>query len=261
MRRWRERKEAKTPAARFEVRASSFSFLMHPALRSSSPSARRLQHTLSKPAKLATVHQGVRFEERSHSVLRSQLSMTLTRVGGKSDGGVDLQGWWWLPPAPSSTAPTIATGWQQDPLRRRLRVLGQCKAERMKLGPHYVREMEGVMLALDSEHMGDEHGHPGSVALLVSESGFTRGGLERARQSRVPFFLMHLPPLDVGADRPEAIGGCIWNPILVSMLGTEFEVRWERSLQPDLSGRPGLWWNGTRLRSWTPDDDEAAHGE
>ncbi|KZV94502.1 hypothetical protein EXIGLDRAFT_611656 [Exidia glandulosa HHB12029] len=219
----------------------------------------RGRRALSTKPKLAAVHQGVQFEERSHSVLRSQLSMTLTRVGGKSDGGIDLQGWWWLPPTVPDAAPVLATGWPDDPLRRRLRVLGQCKAERIKLGPHYVREMEGVMLALNAEHAAASHGHPAAVALLVSESGFTRGGLERARQSRVPFFLMHLPPLDVDVDRPEAIGGCIWNPVLASMLGSDFEVRWERSLDTRASSRPGLWWKGARLRSWTPEDDDVEH--
>ena len=217
--------------------------------------------TSARWAKLATVHQGVRFEQRTHGVLHAQLSMSLTRIGGKSDGGVDLQGDWWLPPPADATAtPTLSTGWTDDPQRRRLRVLVQCKAEKTKLGPNYIREMEGVMLALHDEPTPDAD--PGTnasatVAILASESSFTRAGLERARQSRVPFFLMHLPPVKLTPDQPDAIGGCVWNPALVKLLGSTFELRWEHDSNASVtsaSGRPGVWWNGKRLKSWTPQE-------
>jgi len=101
------------------------------------------------------------------------------------------------------------------------------------------------------------------VAVLSSESGFTRGGIERARSSSVPTVLLHLPPLNetglesptLGADaNPSVIGGCLWNPALVKLLGPAFEVRWERSIGKETVcvGRPGLWWNGRRLRGWSP---------
>ena len=48
-------------------------------------------------AHLSNVHRGTAFEKRSLELLQSTMSMSLTRVGGKSDGGVDLLGWWWLP--------------------------------------------------------------------------------------------------------------------------------------------------------------------
>jgi hypothetical protein len=60
--------------------------------------------------------------------------MEMTQVGGAGDGGVDLRGWWTIP----RTAGSESTS-------RRLRVLGQCKAERKALGPRIVRELEGVM--------------------------------------------------------------------------------------------------------------------
>jgi hypothetical protein len=64
--------------------------------------------------------------------------MSLTQVGGAGDGGVDLRGWWSVPKLGSSSTSTSGEG-------RRLRVLGQCKAERKALGPRIVRELEGVM--------------------------------------------------------------------------------------------------------------------
>ncbi|KIJ63758.1 hypothetical protein HYDPIDRAFT_71022, partial [Hydnomerulius pinastri MD-312] len=62
--------------------------------------------------------------------------MSLRRVGGKSDGGIDLVGWWWLPFSDSRYPDGLH--------RRRLRIVAQCKAEKKKFSPNYVREMEGV---------------------------------------------------------------------------------------------------------------------
>ncbi|KAL0958428.1 hypothetical protein HGRIS_000570 [Hohenbuehelia grisea] len=114
------------------------------------------------------------------------MSMDLRRVGGKSDGGIDLLGWWWLPAhvlAPEADAHfnsdassvdfdaskvdvdasydsglQLDSGSKQNPhpqcssskqnvntRRVRVRVLAQCKAEKQKAGPKYIREMEGVL--------------------------------------------------------------------------------------------------------------------
>ena len=86
----------------------------------------------------STVDIGRAFELHCLKFLQAQLHMSLTQVGGAGDGGVDLRGWWSIPKfGSSSTAPS--SDW------RRLRVLGQCKAERKALGPRTVRELEGVM--------------------------------------------------------------------------------------------------------------------
>ncbi|KAK7046709.1 hypothetical protein R3P38DRAFT_2506932 [Favolaschia claudopus] len=198
---------------------------------------------------LSTTYQGTLFEERSMKILQDHLSMSLRRVGGKSDGGIDLMGWWWLPNSDKSSV-------SKDELhRRRLRVLAQCKAEKRKPGPKYVREMEGVlhrhMLSLSTTTQ-----YP-LVALLVSESPFTKGTILRAQSSPVPFFLLHLPPETDDSDtEPEAddqrIGSAVWNPALSrGLLGGMMEARWERA--PSGVGRPGLWWAGQRLQSWVPD--------
>jgi hypothetical protein len=64
--------------------------------------------------------------------------MEMTQVGGAGDGGVDLRGWWTIPRTGSEGSTSTNNS-------RRLRVLGQCKAERKALGPRIVRELEGVM--------------------------------------------------------------------------------------------------------------------
>ncbi|KAJ7336382.1 hypothetical protein DFH08DRAFT_287839 [Mycena albidolilacea] len=223
---------------------------------------------------LSTTYRGTFFEERSMKILQDHLSMSLRHVGGKSDGGIDLMGWWWLPPPSSGPGDAPI-----DPSlsRRRLRVLAQCKAEKRKASPKYVREMEGVLhryisLLNPSPALGaaSTSQYP-LVALLVSESPFTKATILRAQSSPVPFFLLHIPPLpdpnaaataNEESDSDEEpnenkIGSAVWNPALVrGLLDGKMEVRWERS--PNGTGRPGLWWGGRRLQSWTPDNASEA---
>jgi len=222
---------------------------------------------------LSTVHRGNAFEERGLKILQDHLSMSLKRVGGKSDGGVDLQGWWWLPPT-SNPAASVSSNEHSNgilPERHRFRVFAQCKAEKKKFSPNYVREMEGVLhrhlynrRSSLSESDKEKIVYP-LVALLLSESPFTPSTLLRAQSSPVPFFLLHLPPVDV---EPECdsqdnvdiskgqIGAAFWNPALGGqrgILGGQIEARWERAIGG--GGRPGLWWQNKKLQSWTPDSD------
>lgn len=86
----------------------------------------------------STVHLGTRYEYLIHSHLTSQLSFSLTRVGGKGDGGVDLIGTWTLPEPASLPA-----------AKRSFRVL--CQAKRMSPnrgpGPALMRELEGTVMS------------------------------------------------------------------------------------------------------------------
>ncbi|KAG6379858.1 hypothetical protein JVT61DRAFT_10418 [Boletus reticuloceps] len=172
--------------------------------------------TMSRHAsKLSAVHRGTAFEQRSLQLLQTHFSMSLRRVGGKSDGGIDLIGWWWLPFATDSD-PIHRPGALPDSnglLRRRIRVLAQCKAEKKKFTPKYVREMEGVW-HLQARSSPSLAAHPSSptpslpssltyepivpdaypiVALLLSESPFSQSTALHAYRSTVPFLLIHLP--------------------------------------------------------------------
>lgn len=219
---------------------------------------------------LSTVHRGNAFEERCLKVLQDDLSMSLRRVGGKSDGGVDLQGWWWLPPTLDlgANASDIAAPKESLAGRRRLRVFAQCKAEKKKFSPNYVREMEGVLhryLSSSKMNLGNDSGDIVCplVALLLSESPFTTSTFLRAQSSPVPFFLLHLPPVTFEAEASDAdceevlrkgIGTAFWNPALGGergILGGHIEARWERATGG--RGRPGLWCLGKKIQNWTPD--------
>ena len=198
--------------------------------------------------------------------------MSVKRVGGKSDGGVDLQGWWWLPPTFDSVASAPLHGQNLSgelPERRRLRVFAQCKAEKKKFSPNYVREMEGVLhryLSHRKPSFSDKEQRATIypvVALLLSESAFTPSTLLRAQSSPIPFFLLHLPPVvpESKLDNQEdnslsqgSVGAAFWNPALggqKGILGGQIESRWERAIGG--GGRPGLWWQGKKLHNWTPD--------
>lgn len=63
---------------------------------------------------LSNVHRGTAFEKRALSLLTEHMSMSLTRVGGSHDGGVDLIGWWWVPsgekPSETCACPALRSG-------------------------------------------------------------------------------------------------------------------------------------------------------
>lgn len=194
--------------------------------------------------------------------------MSLKRVGGKADGGIDLLGWWWLP-APSNSLPDH----NSSNTRRRIRVIGQCKAEKRKTGPKYVRELEGVLFRFLTGSLGIHNSpdpdfveftkpytsHPPTIALLMSESEFTKSSILRANSSPIPFFLLHLPaivnPHATEADDLGNLSMALCNPALCGtdgLLQGRMELRWERH-EFGAGGRPALWWGNQRLRNWTPD--------
>ncbi|KAG8681509.1 hypothetical protein FRC09_017430, partial [Ceratobasidium sp. 395] len=187
--------------------------------------------------RLAPTFYGKAFEERCTKLLGSKLSMTLTNVGGRGDGGVDIQGWWWLPRlSPESSSE-----------RRRIRTIIQCKAFDKKLGPVHVRELEGA--ALLEYHTSSAVLQPDTatskaaseidvssdtpttetnselVAILMSLSGFSRMAIRRTMASPIPFLLLHLPP--ASNDEPDTLASIIWNAKLGStngILGGNMEI-------------------------------------
>lgn len=226
-------------------------------------------HTLSRGMALSAVHRGIAFEERSMRLLQDSLSMSLRRVGGKADGGIDLQGWWWLP---SDTASHDASPREY----RRLRVLAQCKTEAKKMSPKYVREMEGVLHRYCAEQPRNELDQFEEdikgfhiVGMLISSSPFSKLAALRAHSSPLPFILMHIPEHDHFEDTEDAdsvdgaLGSIVFNPALGGVNGIlrgQCEARWEYPAQ-SAGGRLGLWWRGTRLHSWVPDAAETSVGK
>ncbi|KAI0336833.1 hypothetical protein GY45DRAFT_1341828 [Cubamyces sp. BRFM 1775] len=225
------------------------------------------------------------FEHRSLRLLREHLSMSLRRVGGKGDGGVDLQGWWWLPVECLGQTPTSFAGTAGRPPRGRLRVIAQCKNEERKVLPRYIRELEGTVLRYSSSSLlkqNDTHlaasTRDALVGLFLSTSPFSQASLLQAYASPIPLALLHLPEPTTYWDGPDSSdaavathtvaaqgtalqGTIVFNPALgghTGLLRGTVEPRWERSSVVD-EGRPGIWTNGTRIQSWTPENDEDIH--
>ncbi|TVY34146.1 Uncharacterized protein LSUB1_G006391, partial [Lachnellula subtilissima] len=76
----------------------------------------------------STTYVGTHYEYTVQTAL-SRLGLSLKRIGGRSDYGIDLIGTWNLP---SSLQP--------------LQVLIQCKALASKAEPRVVRELEGAFV-------------------------------------------------------------------------------------------------------------------
>ncbi|KAL1943891.1 hypothetical protein VTO73DRAFT_3709 [Trametes versicolor] len=232
---------------------------------------------------MTAVMKGGLFEQRSLRLLREHLSMSLRRVGGKGDGGIDLQGWWWLPAECLSHAHASRMDSSASP-RKRLRIVAQCKAEEKKIGPRFIREFEGTVLRHsaylaprdhDEEHPRDTR--DALVGMFLSISPFTKASILQAYSSPIPLALLHLPVVprkalvEVGTDlrgtpddlvsavvaEPVLPGTLVFNPALAGPAGLLHGMVEPRLHFSPAKGRsyPAIWSNGKQIRSWTPEDD------
>ncbi|KAI1437206.1 hypothetical protein GGR50DRAFT_120107 [Xylaria sp. CBS 124048] len=113
------------------------------------------------------VFVGTHYEYSVAAALR-RLGFDLRRVGGHSDRGIDLLGTWSVPSVPEHLP---------------LRVILQCKAwaRSAKIGPQFIRELEGACLGAPPGWRGS-----GVIGLLVSMQPATRGIRESLAHSRWP---------------------------------------------------------------------------
>ena len=109
----------------------------------------------------STVYVGTHYEYTVSSTL-AKYGLSLRRVGGASDYGIDLLGTWKLP----ST---------EEPLK----VLVQCKAG--AIGPHVIRELEGAFVGAPVGWR-----EAGVLGLLASRRVATKGVGDALARSRWP---------------------------------------------------------------------------
>lgn len=171
---------------------------------------------------LSTSALGTLYESHCLRSLEALLPgrLALQRIGGRGDRGVDLTGWWYVPPRQEDDGAgqhedgngTTATGTTVVP--QRVRVLVQCKATlsaTKKLGPVILREMEGVVGRYrrggdDVEQEREQQGSsiearssppsssPALLAVICSSSGFSKAtNVQVSALSGVNFLLVHLP--------------------------------------------------------------------
>ncbi|KAL8711991.1 MAG: hypothetical protein Q9220_003687 [cf. Caloplaca sp. 1 TL-2023] len=141
----------------------------------------------------STVYIGTHYEYLCQSTL-SRLSFTLTRTGGRSDRGIDLQGHWTLPSLPTP-----------------LPILVQCKALKTKTSPEVVRELEGIFAGAPAGWRGED-----TVGVLCAKRPATKGVREAVRRSGMPVVWVMLE--DLGEGRGGIVRQVLWNQ-RVSALG------------------------------------------
>src|SRR6266536_4499166 len=124
----------------------------------------------------STTYIGTHYEYTCLQTLRS-LGLSLTRVGGRADSGIDLLGLWHLP--------TVL---------HPLRVIVQCKALKAKLSPNLMRELEGAFVGAPMGWRGE-----GVLGVMVSKREATRGVREAMGRSRWPLVWMGVETEDADA--------------------------------------------------------------
>ncbi|KAF3918709.1 hypothetical protein AA313_de0208260 [Arthrobotrys entomopaga] len=115
------------------------------------PSFLRYAH-LSSLDPTKTVFAGTLYEYTVLSALSRLPGISLTRVGGRDDAGVDLQGSWELPKMITPSSPTTTR--QQNATK--IPLIIQCKNvnEKSWKGPQYVRELDGALVSQPSDALG-----------------------------------------------------------------------------------------------------------
>lgn len=111
----------------------------------------------------STTYVGTHYEYTVQNALE-RLGISLKRIGGKSDYGIDLLGTWSVP---SALQP--------------LKVLVQCKAFARKIEPSQARELEGAFVGAPIGWR-----EAGVLGLLVSQKSATKGVREALGRSRWP---------------------------------------------------------------------------
>ena len=145
----------------------------------------------------STVHVGTLYEYTVLQTLR-RYALSLDRIGGRDDAGIDLVGTWHLP---------------ERERERALRVLVQCKSLKTKLGPNVVRELEGTFRQAP---VGWRTGE--TVGVLVSPREATKGVRDTLARSAYPLFWMMI-------ERDGTLKQALWNAraeeLGVGLLGVE----------------------------------------
>ena len=142
----------------------------------------------------STTYVGTYYEYLCALSLR-RLSFTLSRIGGRSDAGIDLLGSWQLPEA-------------SNPLR----CIVQCKNLKSKAGPNLVRELEGAFAGAPAEWRGSD-----VVGVLCAGREATKGVREAIRNARRGLVWCQVEDIGNGVGRVRQM---LWNQ-RVGALGAE----------------------------------------
>ncbi|KAI7857005.1 hypothetical protein BDC45DRAFT_501488 [Circinella umbellata] len=189
-----------------------------------------LQHAGLTDTK-STVYRGTLFEWQTHEVLEKSLGMQLRRVGGKSDGGIDLRGTWPLlrrlsslqerKPNDLSPAPAIA------PLTS---IVVQCKNTKAGCTPDHVRSLVGSAGALYPDNNSSK------IAILATSSN------KRYTADTISYFMDSNMPLALARICNVQLESLLFNPVAEETILNGLTVTTQYDIQGDPT--PILMYNG-----------------
>ncbi|KAH7031321.1 uncharacterized protein B0I36DRAFT_323685 [Microdochium trichocladiopsis] len=143
----------------------------------------------------STTYVGTHYEYMVAASLR-RLGFDLRRIGGRSDGGIDLLGTWTVPSLGPSTAgmrtdkenSSSSSSSRDERNTATLRIILQCKAYTAKAGPQHIRELEGAFIAAPPgwRTTGSSSSTGGVVGVLVAQKPATKGVRDALGRSRWP---------------------------------------------------------------------------
>ena len=188
-----------------------------------------LQHAGSTDSK-STVHRGTLFEWQTHEVLEKSLGMRLRRVGGKSDGGIDLRGTWPL----LRNLPSLQKGEQNDvsPLAPAptTSIIVQCKNTKAGCTPDHVRSLVGSAGALYPDNNSSR------IAVLATSSN------KRYTADTISYFMDSNMPLALARICNVQLESLLFNPVAEETIlnGLAVTTQYDRQGHPT----PILMYNG-----------------
>ncbi|KAJ5899281.1 hypothetical protein N7495_004025 [Penicillium taxi] len=165
----------------------------------------------------STVYVGTKYEYTVLETLR-RYALSLDRIGGRDDAGIDLVGTWHLP--------TLER-------ERAVRVLVQCKALKAKLGPNIVRELEGTFRQAPVGWRTDQ-----TVGVLVSPREATKGVRDTLARSSYPLCWMMV---ELDGTLRQALWNARVEELGLAPLGVE--MRYQNGLVKEVA----LTWDGCEI--------------
>ncbi|KAF9897453.1 hypothetical protein BX616_005569 [Lobosporangium transversale] len=150
----------------------------------------------------STIYRGTLFEYQTQEVLRKYLGIYTQRSAGNNDLGVDLRGTWFLP---------LSASPEPGDLVRHLKVIVQCKMVSSKVGPKFVRELQGT-LSYETQP---------TMAILAVSTDFTRQALLPYAKSLWPMGLVV-----IDTEKMECLK-LMWNRAAEKVMhGVQVGTRW-----------------------------------
>ncbi|KAF8979537.1 hypothetical protein BGZ46_005304 [Entomortierella lignicola] len=171
----------------------------------------------------STIYKGTLFEYQTQEVLMKCLGIYTQRTAGAGDLGVDLRGTWFLP--------TSASPRPGDKVRH-LKVIVQCKSTNTRIGPNFVRELQGS-LSYESQP---------TMAILAISSDFTKHSFLPYAMSLWP---MALVVIDVKNHKCKKL---MWNKAAEKVMhGVQLGEELVRGIDGKIESRPVLCYKGSVL--------------